>query len=206
MRATFPDLPSVASTDPQTAQRTALSRVEADLERCTRAIAQDDALAVQIEALDQAVAKGRARIAIVEEQLGEIAGDTEALSRALVAMLPHVHGDHCPVCGRDYREVSNDPLVQRVSSQVARLTEQADRLQSLGGTRLQATNDLTKSERDRGVNNFASRFFGAVFGTLSLVLVFYLGKKLYNRYVGLFSGSSFRNIHNLLRFFKTRND
>lgn len=149
LRVTFPDLPSVASTDPQTAQRTALSRVEADLERCARAIAQDDALAVQIEALDQAVAKGRARIAIVDEQLGEIAGDTEALSRALVAMLPHVHSDHCPVCGRDYREVSNDPLVQRVSSQVARLTEQADRLQSLGSTRLQATNDLTKSERDR---------------------------------------------------------
>jgi exonuclease SbcC len=149
LRVTFPDLPSVASTDPQTAQRTALSRVEADVERCTRAIAQDDALAVQIEAVDQAVAKGRARIAIVDEQLGEIAGDTEALSRALVAMLPHVHGDHCPVCGRDFREVSNDPLVQRVSSQVARLTEQADRLQSLGRTRLQTINDLTKSERDR---------------------------------------------------------
>ncbi len=38
-----------------------------------------------------------------------------------------------------------------------------------------------------GVNNFASRFFGAVLGSLSLVLVFYLGKKLYNRYVGLLS-------------------
>jgi len=38
-----------------------------------------------------------------------------------------------------------------------------------------------------GVNNFASRFFSAVFGTLSLVLVFYLGKTLYNRYVGFMS-------------------
>ena len=38
-----------------------------------------------------------------------------------------------------------------------------------------------------GVNNFASRFFSAVFGTLSLVLVFYLGKKLYNGYVGFLS-------------------
>jgi outer membrane protein assembly factor BamB len=35
-----------------------------------------------------------------------------------------------------------------------------------------------------GVNNFASRFWSAVFGTLSLVLVFYLGKKLYNLHVG----------------------
>ncbi len=38
-----------------------------------------------------------------------------------------------------------------------------------------------------GVNNFASRFWSPVFGTLSLVLVFYLGKKLYNLYVGFLS-------------------
>ena len=38
-----------------------------------------------------------------------------------------------------------------------------------------------------GVNNFAARFWSAVFGTLSLVLVFYLGKKLYNLHVGFVS-------------------
>jgi len=38
-----------------------------------------------------------------------------------------------------------------------------------------------------GVNNFSSRFWSAVFGALSLVLVFYLGKKLYNSYVGILS-------------------
>ena len=38
-----------------------------------------------------------------------------------------------------------------------------------------------------GINNFATRFWNPVFGTLSLVLIFYLGKELYNRHVGLFS-------------------
>jgi outer membrane protein assembly factor BamB len=38
-----------------------------------------------------------------------------------------------------------------------------------------------------GVTNFAARVWSAVFGTLSLVLVFYLGKKLYNLHVGLIS-------------------
>src|ERR1039458_1255084 len=149
LRVTFPDLPSVASTDPQTAHRTALSRVDAELDRCTRAIAQDNALVIQIEALDQAVAQGRARIALVDEQLSQITGDTEALGRALAALLPHVRSEYCPVCGRDYREVSSDSLMQRVSSQVARLTEQADRVQSLGRTRVQATDDLAMNERDR---------------------------------------------------------
>ena len=38
-----------------------------------------------------------------------------------------------------------------------------------------------------GVNNFATRLWGSVFGALSLVVVFYLGKTLYNRYVGFLS-------------------
>ena len=38
-----------------------------------------------------------------------------------------------------------------------------------------------------GVTNFAARFWSAVFGALSLILVFYLGKKLYNVHVGLAS-------------------
>jgi outer membrane protein assembly factor BamB len=38
-----------------------------------------------------------------------------------------------------------------------------------------------------GVNNFASRFWSPVFGALSLVVVFYLGRKLYNSFVGFLS-------------------
>jgi 4-amino-4-deoxy-L-arabinose transferase-like glycosyltransferase len=38
-----------------------------------------------------------------------------------------------------------------------------------------------------GVNNFATRFWNPIFGALSLVLVFYLGKKLYNLPVGFLS-------------------
>ncbi len=38
-----------------------------------------------------------------------------------------------------------------------------------------------------GVNNFAARFWSPIFGALSLVLVFYLGKKLYNLPVGFLS-------------------
>jgi len=38
-----------------------------------------------------------------------------------------------------------------------------------------------------GVTNFAARIWSATFGALSLVFVFYLGKKLYNRTVGFMS-------------------
>jgi 4-amino-4-deoxy-L-arabinose transferase-like glycosyltransferase/outer membrane protein assembly factor BamB len=38
-----------------------------------------------------------------------------------------------------------------------------------------------------GVTNFAARFWSAMFSALSLVVVFFLGKKLHNRHVGLLS-------------------
>ena len=38
-----------------------------------------------------------------------------------------------------------------------------------------------------GVNNFATRFWSPIFGALSLTVVFYLGKKLYNAQVGFLS-------------------
>jgi eukaryotic-like serine/threonine-protein kinase len=38
-----------------------------------------------------------------------------------------------------------------------------------------------------GVNSFSTRIWVPLFGILSLVMVFYLGKKLYNAYVGLLS-------------------
>lgn len=149
LRATFPDLPSIASTDPNTAFQTASTRIDGELQRCSRAIADDDALVAQVEKLNQAVEQSRARVALADEQLASITGEAEGLSRALASIIPHIHGDDCPVCGRDYREASKDPLVQHVSTQVARLTEQAGRLQGLGQTRASAVSEQSKAERDR---------------------------------------------------------
>jgi DNA repair protein SbcC/Rad50 len=147
LRGTFPDLPSVASTDPNTAFRTAAARIEAELQRCLRAIADDDAIIAQLEKLNQEVEQSRARVALADEQLMAITGEAEGLRRALASIIPHIHGDNCPVCGRDYHEVSSDPLVQHVSTQVARLAEQADRLQGLGLSRASAVSEQSKAER-----------------------------------------------------------
>ncbi len=149
LRATFPDLPSVASTDPESAFKTASERIDAELDRCDRLITQDDLLTTRGAELDHAVERERARIVIVDEELALVTEQAEDLSRALAALVPHIHGDDCPVCGRDYREVSSGSLVAHVSAQVARLMEQADRLQSLRKTRVEAIRDLADAERER---------------------------------------------------------
>lgn len=46
---------------------------------------------------------------------------------------------------------------------------------------------MTLSYQAFGISNFSSRIWAAVSGCLSLVVVFFLGKKLYNTYVGFLS-------------------
>ena len=149
LRDMFPNLPSVASTDPEIAFKTASARVGAELQRCQTLVTHDDILAAQLIEFDQAINNNRARITLVDEQLGQVTSEAERLSRALAGIVPHILTEDCPVCSRDYREVSSEPLVAHVSSQIARLTEQADRLQNLGKARSEAMSDLTKAERDR---------------------------------------------------------
>jgi DNA repair protein SbcC/Rad50 len=146
LRGVFPDLPSIASTDPRVAHETASSRVEAELARCTRALADDDAAIAQLEQLRQTIDQNRARVLVIDEELGRVVGDAESLSRALADIVPHIHEETCPVCGRDFREVSPDPLVQHVSGRITELTEQAGRIQGLGRARIEATTNLSAAE------------------------------------------------------------
>jgi exonuclease SbcC len=148
LREWLPDLPSVGSTDPSLAHSTALARVDGELTRCNPAIADDDRCVAQIEQLQLAVIQSRARIAIVDEQMGTIVGEAGDLSRAIAALIPYIHGEDCPVCSRNFAEISSQPLAHHVSVQVARLTEQAARLETLGKTRSEASSDLARSERE----------------------------------------------------------
>ncbi len=51
-----------------------------------------------------------------------------------------------------------------------------------------------------GVNNFSTRFWSPIFGVLSCVIVFYFGKKLYNRIVGLLAVLALSTLSTFLSF------
>jgi DNA repair protein SbcC/Rad50 len=131
LRSTFADLPSSSGTDPQFARSAAASCVAAELNRCIDQLDRLDADAKRLAELDQSIARGQARVALLDEQIGGLAGDADGLAQVLAQLLPHVHTDACPVCGRDYSEVSSDPLLVRVTDQVTSLRDRAGRLQAL---------------------------------------------------------------------------
>jgi DNA repair protein SbcC/Rad50 len=113
----------------------------------------DDVLVTQVEQLNQVVDQSRARVSLADEQLASITREAEGLSRALAGIIPHITGEECPICGRDYSEVSVEPLAQHVSAQVARLAEQTARLQALGRSRASAVSEQMNAERERDAAN-----------------------------------------------------
>ena len=91
------------------------------------------------------------RLAGIDEQLATTVTATAAedLGRALAALLPHVHTEDCPVCGRDYSEVAREPLSARLAERVSALGAEAKRLQKLAKARLEALSDLRRVENER---------------------------------------------------------
>ncbi len=149
LRASFPDLPSWVSAGPLLAYDTALARVRADLQRQNVTLVRDRDAALKVQNLDEGIQKAEARIKLVDEQFGALTQDAGEVARALAGITPHIHGQDCPVCGRDFGEVSAEPLLGRLQEKIASLTEQAGRLSALSGVKSAEVTRLATLQRER---------------------------------------------------------
>lgn len=151
MAAYFSDLPSPSSTRPTHARSVALETVSAELKRCSSVLARDVDDANQLAALDEGIGKSRSRIAALDEQIAKHAAAAGSLAEALNSILPHVRSDECPVCSRDFGEVSDKPLSEHLASQISVLTASAGRIQALSKERVEDSTSLANAERSRGL-------------------------------------------------------
>jgi DNA repair protein SbcC/Rad50 len=147
----FPDLPSSVSQDPLYALESALDQVQNDAQRLRRVMESEESRQRKRETASREVEQTRARLAIVDEEL-ETAGPVsriEALARDLAALASHITTQECPVCGRDFSEVSAEPLKAHVSNEVAALSEEAAHIEGLMKARLEALSDYERATKAR---------------------------------------------------------
>ena len=103
LRVHFPGLPDAATAqDPAVVRASALTEADAELGRLRDALATDASARVDLERLNTAAADARARLTSIDTRLAESgsATDAEELAKVLAGLIPHVHTDDCPVCGR----------------------------------------------------------------------------------------------------------
>jgi DNA repair protein SbcC/Rad50 len=151
LRTTFPDLPSWSSTDPAAAAATASQRVTSELTRIKHMLDRDEAAGKREDELNEAISKEEARGQLIDSQLAGVAKDAGDFAGALAALLPHVHTEDCPVCGRDYSQVSpTEPLSVHLQKIIAQLTADAGKLSELSKEKSSSGGRLAQLRRELG--------------------------------------------------------
>jgi len=130
-RPLFPDLASIWTTSPSDVVTTSIDRFERELIRCTKQLADDDRRQSEIEQLQFEAERAANRIELADEQLNFATSGAAEISRALAEIIPHLHDSECILCGRDYSEISDTPLAEKVIQRVSKLDEQARRISAL---------------------------------------------------------------------------
>lgn len=149
IRTRFPDL-SDAASDPAATHDLAAKAVNREVERLQTVEASDAATVKELGEVDEAIRQGNARLKNIDVELEQDKGANQELAQALTAISNHIDDENCPVCGRDYREISDTPLGSHVSEEIQRLVAAASRIQGLVRDRSTTSGAVAQTERRRG--------------------------------------------------------
>lgn len=144
-REEFPDLPSAAATSPSEALNSSLTRIWRERERCNQRLATDKRLMQEQGDLTKTVEQAKSRLALVDEQMSGATSGAADVARILASLVQHTKTNECVVCGRDYSEVSREPLSAEIARRAAHFSDQADRLAALTQARADSTRDLNQA-------------------------------------------------------------
>jgi DNA repair protein SbcC/Rad50 len=146
IRLRIPSLPD-GSADPAPTHAAAVRAVDAELQRLQALAERDAADEKALSEVQESVRQGTSRLATIDAELERDKGANQELAQALTAVSAHIDGETCPVCGRDFSEVSDTPLAAHVSEEVQRLISAAGRVQALVRDRSTSSAALTQAQR-----------------------------------------------------------
>jgi exonuclease SbcC len=116
--------------------------------RCVKVLEQHKDANEKLSLARGVVQRASTRIREINEHLESGARDARTLANALAGVVPHVDGETCPVCSRDYNEIGGGTLTSHIAEKIANLTTQAGRLQAFAAERASESQILAIAQRD----------------------------------------------------------
>lgn len=147
----FSDLPSPIQNRPEYARAYAHRVVSNEVARCQQIQAKDQAAQKQVSTLQTDRHGLATRLEEIDKQIAQHSREAGQLAQALSAVMPHVHTEECPVCSRDFREVSSSPLLGHLMARIASLTQSAGLLSALSQERTNTVSAVAARDREIGV-------------------------------------------------------
>ncbi|WP_417608888.1 AAA family ATPase [Parasphingorhabdus sp.] len=148
LREFHSELSAIDGSSVEDQVRDALKWSDAEVDRCQRLLDQHGTASQQLTTARTIIQRATTRIGEINQALEAGGKEARTLADALVGIAPHVEGDMCPVCNRDYAELNNGSLTAHISATIANLTSQAGRLQALSTERASESERLTTARRD----------------------------------------------------------
>lgn len=121
--------------DPAATLEQYLKQVSSSLDREVQLLEAEAERADQVTQLTGLLEARRGELARLDSELAALTVNWDGLVEALAAIVPHIEGDECPVCGRDFAEVSDEPLVDRTTRLIAEYAAGAARVQAIAEER-----------------------------------------------------------------------
>ena len=147
LRNSFSDIPEL-DDGPEACRAFAERRADAEKTRASVLLKSSSEAAERAKALDTIVQRSTARISEINETLKSSAKDARSLASALAGIAPHIEGEFCPVCDRDFADQEVGSLSAHIAAKIASLTTEAGRLQALSTDRAEESNRLATAQRD----------------------------------------------------------
>ncbi len=119
--------------------------ISAALTREQQLLEEDNARVARAGRLVEELEAARGELAGLDAELATLTVNWDGLVEALVAVAPHISGEECPVCGRDFSEVSEEPLVDHTARLIAQYSETATRVQQVAEERSAAQAKVTNA-------------------------------------------------------------
>lgn len=146
----FSDLPSPIQNRPEYARSHAHLAAVTEMERCQQILTRDEVAQKQLAALQTDRSSLTTRLGLIDQQIAQHSREAGQLAQGLSALLPHMHTDECPVCNRDFSEVSSSSLLGHLTGRIASLTQSAGLLAALSQERTATENAIAAREREIG--------------------------------------------------------
>jgi exonuclease SbcC len=149
IRNDIPTIATAVATDPAAAHEEALEQINGELQRTKATLTTDERAATEMKRLDGRIRTAQKRVEKIDRELVSLSSVATGrdLASTLAALVPHLHGDDCPVCGRDYSEIGDQSLASHLAEEISRLSAQAERMQELVAARLEAVTAASTTSR-----------------------------------------------------------
>lgn len=144
----FVNQPSAESVGWVKAHKEAVVALSEELAKVDERLKRDESARNELAGFQESLNKAVAREGRLDESLGALAVNSGDMAQALSNIAPLVEDDICPVCQRDFSDVSATSLRTHIATHISSLSQTASRLRSVADERQMVRKQIAQHRKD----------------------------------------------------------